>query len=507
MERKPYILGLSASLRNSRRIKNDNNVIDELSKIDAVDQLKTFLKNQAKIRLDQFVNSGRKDGLPFNEIYRNLKKQKGNQGLSNSEIALFAALWECVNHDCEVEHISLAEYFLDTKESKNTHELIEKIKKADGLILSTPVYFGDRSSLAQSFINFLAKNKTNIDFKEKVYAGISVGAKRNGGQETTLMYQLYDFVHLGFLGVGNDSDTTSQYGGTGYAGDIGSMADDQYGLEVSMGTGRRLAKISRSLKNDTSNIGLNKLKIQFWILQDANGRAIENVNSLISTLDKSYDVKIIDLCNYTITRCIACDICPTHIDIDQEYRCIIKSKADDLEGLHQEIIDADVIIPVVYSPVNKDDLISNYQSFIERTRYLRRGDYVLSDLIVKPLIIEEVYAEQNMIIRTMTSFLRHHTILHKPLHLLSHNNVMLDFDAKKEVFMKDLEYFKSLTICRLLEYKNEFSNSYYKPVGYILAADKEEEDLKMNARHKMIKQRIEKHNNEIKSRFYNSGKG
>ena len=72
MERKPYILGLSASLRNSRRIKNDNNVIDELSKIDAVDQLKTFLKNQAKIRLDQFVNSGRKDGLPFNEIYRNL---------------------------------------------------------------------------------------------------------------------------------------------------------------------------------------------------------------------------------------------------------------------------------------------------------------------------------------------------------------------------------------------------------------------------------------------------
>ena len=38
-----------------------------------------------------------------------------------------------------------------------------------------------------------------------------------------MIYQLHDMMDLGFLGVGNDYETTSQYGGTGHAGDIGTM--------------------------------------------------------------------------------------------------------------------------------------------------------------------------------------------------------------------------------------------------------------------------------------------
>ena len=51
-------------------------------------------------------------------------------------------------------------------------------------------------------------------------------AKRNGGQETTLVYQLIDMINLNMLGVGNDSASTSQYGGTVVAGDVGTMAKE-----------------------------------------------------------------------------------------------------------------------------------------------------------------------------------------------------------------------------------------------------------------------------------------
>ena len=43
------------------------------------------------------------------------------------------------------------------------------------------------------------------------------GAKRNGGQETALIYQLVDFINLGMLGAGNDSQRLS---GTIVAGDV-----------------------------------------------------------------------------------------------------------------------------------------------------------------------------------------------------------------------------------------------------------------------------------------------
>ena len=52
------------------------------------DELVEYLKNQAKIHLAQFVDAGRKEGLAFDELYKNLKKLKGDKGLSNSEIAL-----------------------------------------------------------------------------------------------------------------------------------------------------------------------------------------------------------------------------------------------------------------------------------------------------------------------------------------------------------------------------------------------------------------------------------
>ena len=129
--------------------------------------------------------------------------------------------------------------------NKNLDQLKEKLINADGLIVSGPVYFGDRGSLSQSFLELIQRDLELQDaVSGKLYAGIAVGAKRNGGQETTLIYQLFDFLSLGMLGVGNDSDTTAQYGGTGLAGDVGTMHADDYGLATSIGTGRRISTLA-----------------------------------------------------------------------------------------------------------------------------------------------------------------------------------------------------------------------------------------------------------------------
>jgi len=487
------ILGISASLRNARKGSGNKILIDELKAINDEESLKEYLKNQAQIHLQQFVDAGRKEHLPFDEIYTNLKKNKGNVGLSNSEVALSAALWSANQLGSEIEHISLGEYFLESKKKKNEQELIEKINEADGILVSTPVYFGDRSSLSQSFINFIILNRDKLkNIEQKVYAGISVGAKRNGGQETTLIYQLYDFVNIGMLGVGNDSETTSQYGGTGYAGDIGSMGNDDYGLAMSMGTGRRLARVSTMISEYGDYTLVDKLKVQLWILQDKNGFATEKAIEAFSHLKGDVELSIINICNKEIIRCIACDICPTHIDVDRSYRCIIKSKTDDFEHLHEQLLEADVIVPVIYCSKDKSDLVSNYQRFIERTRYLRRGDYVFSDLVVLPFVIEEVGANDNMALRSMTSLMRHHTIIAKPTVLSSYKDEILEFDEAKKELSGQIKIFKKVIISRINLYANTDSNFKYNPVGYVLSAAKEAEDEKLDKRRGMLEKRNEK---------------
>ena len=58
-------------------------------------------------------------------------------------------------------------------------ELKNKIMACDAILLSGPVYFGDRGSLAQSFLDYCSENtEISAHLKGKIYGGIAVGAKR-----------------------------------------------------------------------------------------------------------------------------------------------------------------------------------------------------------------------------------------------------------------------------------------------------------------------------------------
>ncbi len=488
------ILGISASLRNARRGLGNDHLVRDILNLNTKEELLSYIEQEAAAHLQNFVEAGRHQDVPFDVMYTNLKKLKGNRGLSNSEIALVTALWSVKQKGGEIDHISLSEYFTESYQNKDVEELRRKLLEADGFIVSTPVYFGDRGSLSQSLIDLIKSDDELRDSLEgKTYAGIAVGAKRNGGQETTLIYQLLDMVNIGLLGMGNDSDTTSQYGGTGWAGDIGTMPKDSYGIGTSMGTGRRIANVTHMLKYG-HNLDLSgKTKILFWILQDKEGTALDFVKNLIVGSQDLVEAKILDIINHQIIRCLACDICPTHIDIDEEYRCIINSKKDDFRELHQDLLFADAIIPVAFSPMNRDRLMSNYQRFIERTRYLRRGDYLFSDLVTAPIVVEDVGASENLALRMMTSTIRHHTLVSRPIVGYRHNNKLINESATQKEFQKLVDLIIKVTLARIESLSNtdEHTANKYNPVGYVLSVSKDQEDEKLNKRAKMVSNRLE----------------
>jgi multimeric flavodoxin WrbA len=500
MQKKPKLLGVAASLRNARWGAGNAELIGSLKKITKEEDLFLYLAQESELHLENFLNAGRKDQKSFLEIYSNLKKNKGDKGLSNSEVALASALWAALFYDVDIDHISLAEYFLASGSIRNESELKNKLIEADGLLISGPVYFGDRGSLVQSLINLIKSDKyLKEKLTNKIYAGISVGAKRNGGQETTLIYQMFDFINLGYWAVGNDSDTTAQYGGTCLAGDIGTMHKDAYGLKTSMGTGRRIASVIRETFNERPLKG--PVKVVFLILQDKNLLAKKKLEKMIDQLDKESCLPtILDVSNKSIMPCIACDICPTHIDVDSVYRCIINSKNDDLAHLHGELLNYDAICPVIYSPCDSENVKSNYQTFIERTRYLRRGDYVFNNQLVAPLIFEEVGANENYALRAITSMIRHHTVISNPIIAFLHNNIMLNEEKVRLKFNSFIDSVRKMASARIGEIFEE-KNHQYNPVGYLLSANKDLEDNQLNLRKKMVNSRIVFLKKEAKDRL------
>ena len=442
------ILGISASLRNARLGFGSKELVAELKGITEQQQLTRFIDSQVKIRAGEV------------ELARLLSKP-GLQGLSNSEAAVAVALWGALQQGADIDYVSLADFFPPNGKIRNADKLKELICSADGIILSGPVYFGDRGSLAQSFIDFCSADadiRKNI--RGKIYGGLSVGAKRNGGQETTLIYQMLDMINLNMLAVGNDSETSSQYGGTAVAGDIGTFSKDDYGFDTCRGTGRKVAHVADLLTNED-----RKIRVDLWLMQDNKDRkGLELFQLWINEMNElrpNVEFKIWDIADSNVTRCIACDLCPIKKGPSQEYRCIITTEEDFFVKNHQELIKADAVLLCAYSPEDRSELVSQYQSFMERTRYLRRDDYLFTDILMAPFVISELNARQNLHLRMMTSGIRHNTIMHHPLIAMVGDYSILNW---KNIISQGLSFVD--TASRL---PRKESNVVYVPLGYTIS--------------------------------------
>ncbi|MBU1249301.1 MAG: flavodoxin family protein [Proteobacteria bacterium] len=475
--KKPTILGLSASLRNFRLATESPSLAQEIAALDSLERITSYIGEHSK------------------------RKRGAKDGLSNSEAALAMALWGAHQEGAEIEHISLSDHFPPAGEAKDLAFLAKHILAADGILLSTPTYFGDRSSASMHFIEMIrASKELREGVRGKVYAGIAVGAKRNGGQETTLIYQMLDLMNCGFIGVGNDSDTTSQYGGTGHAGDIGAMAGDTYGLNTCLGTGRRIARVAAILHSGTEFQLRDNLHLGAWKLQDRNNALDQLLPRLFEASGITPHAHHFDMTDKNIRPCNACSSCPSSIGPDHEYRCFIKGN-DGMRKMHTELIKADVLMPIIYSPVDRKGLISSYQEFMERTRYLRRGDYVFSDRLVIPLVFEELGAKENMHIRIITSTIRHHTMMHRPVIGWISDGKLLNPEQVVEDLSQALDMGLRLTAGRLGLLALDSRVVSYNPVGYVLANLDENERENILARQQSSQERKERLMEESRRRL------
>lgn len=501
----PLILGISASLRNARSKTGGEHLVGEILSLDTREELDDYLSNQAKMHLDQFIAAGRAEGKPFDEVYRELRKSGGTRGLSNSEVSLVAALWGAKSKGCRISFASLVDHFPADGSVRGMDHLKAMLRQADGVILATPVYFGDRSSLAQRFLDVIRNDPLLIrDLEGKIYAGVVAAAKRNGGQETTLIYQMLDYLNLGMLAVGNDSMTTSQYGGTTHAGDVGTAPKDSYGIETCVGTGRRVARVAHQLEvSDSYHIKHDdNPRIGFWKLQDRNNELVKYIQPLLEKASSIAKLDVIDIANTEVRPCIACDLCPTHMGPDREYRCIVKRQGDGVLDYHTHLIEADMLMPAVYTALNREGIHTAYQQFMERTRYLRRGDYVFSDRMVAPIIVNEIGANDHMDVRMVTSFIRHHTVMHKPILAWVHKGEVLNLEELRRDIISAVAQGERMLKGRLAMIAEKSAEVVaYNPIGYHISGAREGEDETQISRRYSERERQYRTLNESRSRL------
>ena len=111
------VLGVSASLRN-KRFSYKNELVEDLNKIKNLDELNNFVRRQIKITFADIDKLNEKK-LTFEDKYKELKKHKGNRGLSNSETALVYALWNSLQEkNISIDYLSLSNIF--EAENKNS---------------------------------------------------------------------------------------------------------------------------------------------------------------------------------------------------------------------------------------------------------------------------------------------------------------------------------------------------------------------------------------------------
>jgi multimeric flavodoxin WrbA len=115
-----------------------------------------------------------------------------------------------------------------------------------GIIIGTPVYFSNMSSLGKGFLDRWMAFRRNFDLRNKVGGAIAVGAARNGGQELTLQT-----IHAAMLCqdmiIVSDGRPTARLGGILVsAGD--DVSKDETGLTTAKGLGRRVAEVALLLR-------------------------------------------------------------------------------------------------------------------------------------------------------------------------------------------------------------------------------------------------------------------
>ena len=116
--------------------------------------------------------------------------------------------------------------------------------KVRGIILGTPVYFGNMSSLCRAFLErCIVLYQDKFALRDKVAGVVAVGGTRNGGQEVTIQSVQISLFCQQMIVVGN-GNPSPRLGGTVWSGAPGGVLKDEFGMATTRALGRRVAEVA-----------------------------------------------------------------------------------------------------------------------------------------------------------------------------------------------------------------------------------------------------------------------
>jgi len=127
--------------------------------------------------------------------------------------------------------------------------LVPKLRdpKVRGIIIGTPVYFGNMSSLCRAFLErCIVLWQDNLALSNKVAGVVAVGGTRNGGQEVTIQSVQISLFCNEMILVGNGRPGP-RLGATVWSGIEGGVLKDEFGMTTTKALGRRVAEVALRL--------------------------------------------------------------------------------------------------------------------------------------------------------------------------------------------------------------------------------------------------------------------
>jgi multimeric flavodoxin WrbA len=116
--------------------------------------------------------------------------------------------------------------------------------KVRGIIIGTPVYFGNMSSLCRAFLErCIVLYQDKFALSNKVAGVVAVGGTRNGGQEVTIQSVQISLFCNEMILVGNGRPGP-RHGATVWSGAEGGVLKDGIGMTTVKALGRRVAEVA-----------------------------------------------------------------------------------------------------------------------------------------------------------------------------------------------------------------------------------------------------------------------
>ncbi len=123
-------------------------------------------------------------------------------------------------------------------------EAFELIKRADGIVFGSPVYFGTVSAQLKAFFDKSRKLRGEKGLYNTVGAGVAVGAARFGGQETTIK-ALHDIMLVHGMIIVGDGFADYDCGHHGVCAQKPG-AEDEFALKRADILGKRLVEVCQT---------------------------------------------------------------------------------------------------------------------------------------------------------------------------------------------------------------------------------------------------------------------